>query len=222
MEKFLEKVRKDYSESSLFNDEPPLEPFSLFSSWLSDALSLSTGPDKIILEPNAMALATSTKDGIPSVRFVLLKDFNEAGFSFFTNTESQKGQEINENPRVALAIYWEPLERQVRISGSVSKLSREDSESYFRKRPLGAQVAASISKQSIPLDSIDDFRARFFEEERDTILNSKTVPFPENWGGYRVSPEMIEFWKGRTSRVHERLRYKKDKSGVWSWEWLQP
>jgi pyridoxamine 5'-phosphate oxidase len=166
-----------------------------------------------------MTLATATPDGVPSARIVLLKGFDTRGFMFFTNYDSRKGRELDANPLAALAIYWQPLERQVRIEGTVEKVTREESEAYFRTRPLGAQLGTWGPMQSSILP-----QRRMLEEKIENLtrqFKDKPVPLPDYWGGYRVVPTSIEFWQGRASRLHDRLQYLRAPSG-WTLQRLSP
>ena len=167
-----------------------------------------------------MTLATATKSGTPSARMVLLRGSDARGFGFFTNYESQKGRELADNPRAALVIYWGKLGRQVRITGSVVKQTAEESEAYFHNRPVASQVSAAISPQSQVVQSrqvLEKGAAALAEKYKDAI-----VPLPENWGGYRVIPEAIEFWVHRDNRLHDRLRYTKISDRAWKMERLAP
>jgi pyridoxamine 5'-phosphate oxidase len=184
-----------------------------FSRWFTEA-----GEAKV-LEPNAMALATATRDGAPSVRIVLLKAYDERGFAFFTDYRSQKGAELERNPQAALVLYWAELERQIRITGPVSVVSREESEAYFQSRPRTSRISAWISHQSQVIagrEVLDEGERQMRHQFPDD------VPLPPHWGGYRVTPETVEFWQGRPSRLHDRLRYTREKGGGWRLERLSP
>ncbi|KAK8741032.1 hypothetical protein OTU49_002456 [Cherax quadricarinatus] len=186
------------------NDLVAKEPFAQFAAWFDEARQTPG-----ILETNAMCLATATKCGKPSARMVLLKGYGKDGFSFFTNYNSRKGQELAENAQASLCFYWEPLKRQVRVEGYVEKLSEEVSTEYFHSRPQGSQIAACISPQSQVIPG------RHVLTEKDELMHEeykdedKVIPKPECWGGFRVVPEVIEFWQGQTSRVHDRICFRK-------------
>src|SRR5215213_7341111 len=185
----LAELRRDYTAGGLAEEEVDPDPFRQFALWFEQART-ATGH-----EPNAMTVATVGADGLPAARILLLKGFDERGFVFYTNYESDKGRQLEENPRVALLFYWPELERQVRISGDIERVSREDSERYFHSRPRGSQIGAAISRQSavIPnrqvlVDAVDRM-----EREHE----GSEIPLPDFWGGYRVRPSWIEFWQGR-------------------------
>lgn len=167
-----------------------------------------------------MTLATATKTAVPSARMVLLRGFDDRGFGFFTNYESQKGRELRDNPKAALVVYWGKLGRQVRISGSVVRQSTRESETYFHNRPVASQISAAISPQSEVVES------RAVLEERAAALAERykdaAVPLPDNWGGYRLTPDEIEFWLHRENRLHDRLRYRRRPDGRWKIERLAP
>ena len=166
-----------------------------------------------------MTLATATKDGTPAARIVLLKSFDEHGFVFYTNYQSRKGMELSENERACLLFYWSPLWRQVRIEGSVEKVSEAESDRYFQSRPLGSRIGAWASKQSEVFESRAALEKRF---EEFSLKFAANVPRPPHWGGYRLKPTTIEFWQGRDNRLHDRLRYRLQDNGAWIVERLGP
>jgi pyridoxamine 5'-phosphate oxidase len=189
------------------------DPLEQFRRWYAEA-------DAALDVPEAMALATATADGAPSVRMVLLKSFDERGLVFFSHYTSRKGRELEANPRAALLFHWRPLGRQVRVEGSVERLSGEESDAYFATRPRDAQVGALASRQSEPLGSRAELYERLAELEGD--LTGGPVPRPATWGGYRVVPAAWEFWQHRDSRLHDRFRYQLEPSGAWRAERLFP
>ncbi|MEQ9401566.1 MAG: pyridoxamine 5'-phosphate oxidase [Longimicrobiales bacterium] len=189
------------------------DPFELFASWYQAA------EDSGLVHPEAVAVATATPDGAPSVRMVLLKDVDDRGFVFFTNYTSRKAEELEANPRASLCFHWANLERQVRVEGTVERASREESEAYFRTRPRGSRIGAWASRQSQPLPSRETFDARVAEFE-DRFAGDE-VPLPPFWGGYRVRPSRIEFWQGRASRLHDRLIFERTEGG-WATHRLYP
>lgn len=192
----------------------PSDPIRLFKKWFDAAVA--TG----LAEPNAMTLATSTKQGKPSARMVLLKGFDRDGFVFYTNYESRKGRELEQNPHAALVLFWQPLERQIRITGRVVKVSVEESDAYFNSRPLGSRLSASISKQSSVIASRAVLLAKLKKIEEKYPQGDP--PRPMNWGGFRVLPNEIEFWQGGKFRLHDRLRYRRSRDGSWSLDRLSP
>jgi pyridoxamine 5'-phosphate oxidase len=210
----LSDLRREYTLAGLKESDLDPDPVKQFDKWFQQAL------DAGLPEPNAMTLATATLDGKPSARIVLLKGFDERGFVFFTNYESQKGRELSANPQAALVCYWIELERQVRINGRVSCVSVEESEEYFRSRPLGSQLGAWASRQSEVVGG-----RRILEDRLAALTHeyqSKPIPLPPYWGGYRVAPEAIEFWQGRPNRLHDRLRYTLQSNSQWLIERLLP
>ena len=189
------------------------DPIKQFAKWYQEATAFG------IAETDAMTLATATKDGRPSARIVLLKDFDDRGFVFFTNYESRKAKDLAENPRACLVAYWLPVKRQVRIEGFVEQISETESEAYFQTRPLGSRIAAWASNQSEVVENRDALEQRYADlSER----YGEDVPRPPHWGGYRIDPEVIEFWQGRDNRLHDRLRYRLQADGTWVIERLGP
>jgi pyridoxamine 5'-phosphate oxidase len=210
----LADLRRDYARARLDEADVSHDPMVEFARWFAEAQEAQ------VADANAMTLATATADGQPSARIVLLKAFDERGFVFFTDYRSRKGAELEANPRAALVFYWHELERQVRITGGVALTSREESERYFASRPIGSRLGAWASHQSrvIPgraaLESdLREVEARFGDGE---------VPLPPHWGGYRVVPDAIEFWQGRESRLHDRIRYARESGSGWKVQRLSP
>lgn len=209
----LARLRREYSLKGLDEQELHPDPFVQFRSWLQEAVNAP------LLEPTAMALATATNDGKPSVRMVLLKQVDDRGFVFFTNYESRKGEELLHNPHAALLFYWDALERQVRVEGEVEQTSHELSREYFNSRPFASRIAATISHQSAVVGSRAELEQKF--RELATQYDGKEVPLPRFWGGFRLIPHTFEFWQGRENRLHDRLRYSKA-GGGWKIERLSP
>lgn len=207
-------LRRTYERDTLDEARAAAEPFVQFDGWFADARAAG------LLEPHAMTVATTAPSGRPSARIVLLRGWDERGFVFFTNYESQKGREIGATPFAALLFYWDALERQVRIEGSVAKLSAEESDAYFERRPRGHRLSAWASPQSREIDSRDALARAM--DEADQRFGDDTVPRPPYWGGYRVVPARIEFWQGRPNRVHDRLVYVRADGGAWSRHRLAP
>ena len=191
------------------------DPIELFKKWMNKAEE--TEPN----DPNALSLATSDKKGFPSVRMVLLKDFSKNGFIFYTNLNSQKSLSLKENPKAEMCFYWKSLERQVRVKGAILQVSDNDADDYYKTRPYGSKIGAWASKQSGILKSREElFNAikKFKEKYKD----EKNVPRPQYWSGWRLIPEEIEFWLSAESRIHERVKYSKDKNGSWNKFLLNP
>ncbi|HEX2223161.1 MAG TPA: pyridoxamine 5'-phosphate oxidase [Thermoanaerobaculia bacterium] len=210
-------LRRDYSLTGLDEADALADPFAQFQSWFADVLEADRH------DPTAMTLATADREGRPSARIVLLKGYDERGFVFFTNYGSRKGRELEENPRAALVFYWPDFDRQVRVEGTVERASREESEEYFRSRPRGSRLGAWASPQSTVIAGREDLERRLREvEERFPAGDTEEVPTPDFWGGYRLRPEVIEFWQGRPSRLHDRLRYSRLPEGGWKIERLSP
>jgi pyridoxamine 5'-phosphate oxidase len=206
-------LRQDYRQAALLESEADPNPIAQFQSWFAAAVAAQ------LPEPNAMTIATATPDGIPSARIVLLKDVDDRGFVFFTNYNSYKGQELTNNPQAAIVFLWTELERQVRIQGRVEKIAPAESDEYFYSRPPGSRLGAWASNQSEVVASrevldqqLADLEAKYANQE---------IPRPEHWGGFRVMPTMIEFWQGRSSRLHDRLRYRSI-DGAWVIDRLSP
>lgn len=207
-------LRKEYMQRGLAEGDVDADPIRQFQAWFDAARAASP------FEPNAMALATVGADGRPSVRMVLLKGLDERGFVFYTNYESRKGRELEDTPWAALDFFWPAMERQVRVEGTVERVTAEESDTYFHSRPVGSQLGATASRQSeiIPdRDVLEQRVAELSEQYRD-----QEIPRPEYWGGYRVVPDFIEFWQGRVSRLHDRLRYRLSADGSWKIERLSP
>lgn len=203
-------LRLDYKLATLNEPDVAAGPVQQFERWWLEVIQSA------LEEPNAMTLATSTPDGKPSARIVLLKSFDEDGFLFFTNYESRKGHELALNPRVSLLFFWKELERQVRIEGTVSKAAAGISDEYFSSRPVGSQMGAIASPQSQVIPG------RAFLEDKVKALEGKTLQRPEYWGGYLVKPLQVEFWQGRSSRLHDRLLYTLGEDGSWGIGRLAP
>ena len=206
--------RVDYGRGKLEERDLAPDPIEQFRTWFAEATAAG------IAEPNAMTLATADASGVPSARVVLLKVIDPRGLAFFTNYDSRKGRELAENPRAALCFFWQPLERQVRIEGTVEKVDRAESEAYFAARPRQAQIGAWVSQQSRPITSRAELER--LEAELQQRFAGVAVPLPDYWGGYRVVPHAIEFWQGRPSRLHDRLLYTRSENGDWTIRRLSP
>ncbi len=206
-------LRKEYTRSGLSESDVNPEPVEQFRRWFEEALAAD------LHEPNAMIVATASPDGLPSARVVLLKGFDDRGFVFYTNYEGRKGRELEENPRAALLFYWGELERQVRIEGTASRVSEEESDAYYASRPRGSRLGALASEQSRVVGSREVLEGRIRTLEAE--YEGRDVPRPAFWGGYRVEPEAMEFWQGRENRLHDRLVYRRGDGG-WKMERLQP
>ena len=208
-------LRREYARASLTERDVAPEPIAQFLRWFEQARAAEAA------EPNAMTLATATRDGVPSARIVLLKGVDARGFVFFTDHRSRKGEELRANPRAALVFHWQELERQVRVTGTTAAISVTESEAYFRTRPLGSRIGAWASHQSTVIAGREVLEARLAELERD--FASGAVPLPPYWGGFRVAPATVEFWQGRPNRLHDRIRYaREDGAAQWRIERLSP
>jgi pyridoxamine 5'-phosphate oxidase len=208
------RLRKEYTRAGLKEADAGSDPIEQFRSWFDEALAAG------LHEPNAMTLATATPVGRPSARVVLLKGFDERGFVFYTSYEGRKGGELEANPNCSLVFYWGELERQVRVEGRASRVSEEESDEYFGSRPRGSQLGAWASEQSRPVEGRGALEERLRGLEAE--YEEREVPRPPFWGGYRVEPEVIEFWQGRENRLHDRLVYRRSDNGEWGRERLQP
>lgn len=206
-------LRRDYALTGLTEADAAADPFAQFAHWFDQALAAG------LPEPNAMTLATATSDGRPSARIVLLKGFDARGFVFFTNRHSRKGRELAANPRAALVFFWPELERQVRVEGNVAPTGDDESDAYFASRPLASRLGAWASPQS---ETIAGREALDRNVAALTARFGGNVPRPPHWGGYRVVPEAVEFWQGRPSRLHDRLRYIRRPGDRWLCERLAP
>ncbi len=202
-------LRESYTRGGLSEADAAADPWVQFETWIQE--SISSG----LREPNAMTLATASRESVPNARTVLMKGYSTAGIVFYSNYESTKGLEIEANPQVALLFFWNELERQIRLRGRASKVSREETLAYFRSRPPGSQMGAAISPQSQVISGREVLEAKL------AALGGGDVPLPESWGGYRVAISEFEFWQGRPSRLHDRLRYRLV-DGTWVRERLAP
>ena len=206
-------LRKDYSHASLSESDVAADPMAQFKKWFDEALAAQ------VPEANAMSLATVNTNGRPSSRIVLIKEFDQRGFAWFTNYESRKGHELHQNQHAALLFHWIELERQVRIEGRVERISAEENDAYFESRPLGSRIGAIASSQTEPVDSREALETRYADAEAQ---HGAHPPRPAHWGGYRLVPDYIEFWQGRSSRLHDRIAFKLQADGSWDKQRLQP
>ncbi|MBZ5858728.1 pyridoxamine 5'-phosphate oxidase [Flavihumibacter profundi] len=214
MSKPIADIRIEYKRHSLSEKDVQHDPIRQFDLWWTEAISSQ------IEEVNAMTLATASSDGLPSARIVLLKGFTEEGFVFFTNYNSYKGQQLDENPRACLVFFWKELERQVRITGLIEKVSAEESDVYFSSRPESSRIGAWASPQSKVIESRGILETT--EAELQKAFEGKEIPRPLHWGGYRLKPVSVEFWQGRPSRLHDRIHYSLEETGNWRIERLAP
>jgi pyridoxamine 5'-phosphate oxidase len=211
----LSDYRKSYDKNQLLETEIPNEPFSLFKKWFQEVEA-----SKQIEEVNAMTVSSIGLDGYPKSRVVLLKKYDENGFIFYTNYNSEKGKSIVANPNICISFFWDIFERQVIIKGIASKISGEQSDAYFASRPLGSQLGAIVSDQSeiIPSRAFLEEKLRLLEQQ----FEKKSIPRPSNWGGFIIKPIEIEFWQGRPNRLHDRIRYKLQDNLAWKIDRLSP
>jgi pyridoxamine 5'-phosphate oxidase len=210
----LADIRREYASRALDEKDAHADPIQQFTIWFDEALKSQ------LLDVNAMTLATASAKGEPSARTVLLKGADEHGFVFYTNYDSAKGRDLAANPRASLLFFWGELERQVRINGSVTRTTRTESDQYFHSRPVESQIGAASSNQSQPVAGRSQLEQRYAElaaKYKDSI-----VPLPASWGGYRVTPDAMEFWQGRKSRLHDRLLYTRQANGSWTRSRLAP
>jgi len=208
---YIEQLREDYSRGILEEHNVFPDPMQQFEKWFKEAIEAQ------IHEPNAMTLATATPKGIPSARIVLLKGLDERGFIFYTNYESKKGSEIRENPHVSLTFFWPELARQVRIDGLADKISKRESQEYFNNRPHGSRLGAMASNQSKVIENRDIIESKY-QELSEKFKESDNIDVPDFWGGFLVSPYRIEFWQGRSNRLHDRLQYTLQKISPKEWK----
>jgi pyridoxamine 5'-phosphate oxidase len=209
----IAELRREYADHGLSEDDLAADPITMFARWFEQAREAG------LYEPNAMVVSTVSLAGQPSSRMVLLKGFSEEGFVFFTNLRSRKGEELAAEPRCALLFPWHPLERQVRVEGSAEVLPRDDVAAYFATRPRGARLGAHASHQSRVVASRGELDTAYARAEQ--AYPDDDVPVPDEWGGYRVRPEVVEFWQGRPGRMHDRLVYRRD-ADAWRTERLAP
>lgn len=207
-------MRRTYGLGELLEEQVDPDPVAQVRRWLDDAVGFG------IAEPNAMVIATADADGRPSARTVLLKHLDERGFAFYTNLQSRKGDELAANPRCALVFPWHAMERQIRVEGMADKLSTDEVEAYFHSRPRESQLGAWASQQSQPVPSREELDLQYASYDRQFPEGSE-IPVPYFWGGYRVRPDLVELWQGRTGRLHDRLRYRRTET-AWTLDRLQP
>ena len=214
MNKSIADIRKDYQLQSLLETDVADNPFEQFNRWWDDAINSELD------EVNAMTLATASTTGMPSARIVLLKSATADGFIFFTNYNSHKGKELEENPFACLVFFWKELERQIRITGTIEKISAAESDEYFYSRPVGSRIGAWASPQSSVIPSRKTIETNIVKYEQE--FAGTKITRPPHWGGYIVKPTLIEFWQGRPNRLHDRIQYSKTQEGSWKFDRLAP
>ena len=214
MNKNIADIRKDYQLQSLLETDVASNPFDQFNRWWDDAIKSELD------EVNAMTLATASVTGMPSARIVLLKSVSADGFVFFTNYNSHKGKELLENPFGCLVFFWKELERQIRITGTIEKVSAAESDEYFYSRPVGSRIGAWASPQSSVIPSRETIETNIEKYEQE--FAGTEIARPPHWGGYIVKPTLIEFWQGRPNRLHDRIQYTKQQEGSWKFDRLAP
>jgi pyridoxamine 5'-phosphate oxidase len=212
----MSDIRREYVRAGLRRADLDANPIAQFQKWFKQAADILAQKD---LDVNAATLATADKHGKPSARTILIKGADERGFTFFTNHGSRKGRELAENPNASLVFYWHELQRQICIAGAVKKISRKESENYFKSRPRGSQLAAWASNQSDAVKDRATLEVKWSEMEKKF---PNEIPLPPNWGGFVLQPERIEFWQGRASRLHDRFQYTRQKNNLWKLERLAP
>lgn len=214
MDPRIANLRQEYAAQTLLESEVAPNPIDQFEKWWQQALQSQ------IVEPNAMTLATASNDGVPSARIVLLKGFDQEGFVFYTNYQSYKGMQLEENPKACLVFFWKELERQVKVVGLVSRVPQQESDEYFASRPEGSRIGAWTSPQSQVIENREWLDSRYQQLVKE--MGGTRIQRPPHWGGYIVKPVIMEFWQGRPSRLHDRIQYTLEESGKWKIERLAP
>ena len=214
MNQSIADIRKEYAAMSLLETDVANNPIAQFDTWWQQALQSQ------VIEPNAMTVATASADGVPAARILLLKGFSNNGFVFFTNYNSYKAMNLHENPKACLVFFWPELERQVRITGLVSKVPERESDAYFASRPEGSRIGAWASQQSSVVPSREWLDEQYAAKKKE--FEGREIPRPPHWGGYVVRPVVVEFWQGRPSRLHDRIQYSLQEDGTWKIERLSP
>ena len=207
-------LRREYVYSAMNEADMNADPIKQFADWLQIAI------DAELDLPNAMLLATASKDGLPSARYVLLKGFDDRGFVFYSHADSVKGRQLADNPRAALVFYWAPMHRQVRIEGGVERVADEDADEYFKSRPYDSRVSAWVARQSSVVPDREFLESEYYRVAQE--FPGEEIPRPEDWVGYRVVPVRLEFWQGREGRLHDRIEYVSNDKGAWTMQRLAP